>query len=294
VHKAGEILKNVRLSGGLGNQLFQYFAGACKSIETSESLVLNFSQIHLGKVSHGSSLRSIDLPVKYRSRNVELSAFSIFIRKIFLRFENIFFRKSRILNKDNLHHKSILNQNYLSYELVQEHYPDWEAQLISPSRWFDDMFEVTKENRFIALHIRRGDYLEERNFSTIGVLDSDYYEKAIHLLSEQLGPLPIWIFSDSEQENLPIDILNSKRVYWISPPVGADPAESLFLMSRASGIVLANSTFSWWAAIFAAKNAVVCCPEPWFRNLDQPKNLAKSHWKMLPSSWMTNDLKNHV
>lgn len=288
--KAGDSLTIVYLSGGLGNQLFQYFDGACKSIESSESLILNFSQIHLGKISHGSTLRSIDLPVEYTSIDKDMSSFEIYWQKISLSLKYRIMRKLRIQDEDALHERSILNQNYLSYEIVTKEYPEWKPKLISPSSWFLELLEITKNTEFIALHLRQGDYLQHRNFTTIGVLSSEYYLEAIDAISKKMGPLPIWIFSDAKPEESFSKNFISDRFTWISPPVGTDPADSLMLMSRASGIILANSTFSWWAANFGNKSAEVFSPNPWFRNLNPPKNLIKSNWRKLPSMWMTREL----
>jgi hypothetical protein len=157
-----------------------------------------------------------------------------------------------------------------------------------------NLFEKTKHEKFIALHLRQGDYLEDRNFSTIGVLAPEYYLKAIHALSQELGMLPIWIFSDSLPEERFTKYLTSDRFIWISPPAGTDPAESMFLMSRASGIVMANSTFSWWAAKFGSSTATICSPSPWFKNLKQPENLIPPNWRKLPSLWMMRETNHHV
>lgn len=292
--REGNVLTIVHLSGGLGNQLFQYFDGARKSLEASESLILDFSGIQLGKVTHGSSLSSINLPVKYDSRNVKLTARNILIRRTLLSLEHRFHNWLRIGDLQNSHLKTIQNQNFLSYETIAKKYSDWKPELTAPSDWYIDLLEATKETKFIALHVRQGDYLEDRNFSTIGVLDTEYYVEAIRLVTEQLGPLPIWGFSDSNLDNSKLNAIAPGRLKWINPPAGTDAAESLLIMSRASGIILANSTFSWWAVTFGSSDAVVVAPYPWFRELDQPQNLIRPWWRKVPSSWMTRGLNDDV
>jgi hypothetical protein len=292
--ESGQIMTIVHLSGGLGNQLFQYFDGAYRSIQSSETLTLDFSQIYLGKVSHGSSLKSIELPVEYTSINDKLPRYRIFLWKSFLSLKHSCSRALQFKEKNNSHEQSISIQNKSSFEKITKIYPEWKPNLVSPSSWFLNLLEKTQNKGFIALHLRQGDYLEDRNFSTIGVLAPEYYLKAIHALSQELGLLPIWIFSDSMPEESFTKYLTSDRFIWISPPAGTDPAESMFLMSRASGIVLANSTFSWWAAKFGSTTATICSPSPWFKDLKQPENLIASNWRKLPSIWMMRESNHDV
>jgi hypothetical protein len=73
---------------------------------------------------------------------------------------------------------------------------------------------------------------------------------------------------------------------WISPPIGTDATESLVLMSFGKAIITANSSFSWWAAVSGNRTKKVIAPIPWFKNLDEPKDLIPGNWLRIKSSWV--------
>ena len=72
----------------------------------------------------------------------------------------------------------------------------------------------------------------------------------------------------------------------ISTPNDVSDAETLILMSLASRIVIANSTFSWWAARVNGSNKTVIAPEKWFRSLPDPEFLIPNNWIKLKSYWL--------
>ena len=81
----------------------------------------------------------------------------------------------------------------------------------------------------------------------------------------------------------PAEFSSGADVVVVDPPVKSRPIESLLLMANASSIIIANSTFSWWAATLGSAEAVAF-PAPWFRDprLQHPSPQA-SHWLEVPS-----------
>ena len=134
------------------------------------------------------------------------------------------------------------------------------------------------------MHVRRKDYCSARN--TIGLLSREYYEEAIFYLETVLPHSDVWVFSDdiSEAKDL-LDGISSTKITWIEPPNNSDPAESLVLMSYGEGIIMANSSFSWWAAATGNVAKKVVAPSPWFRNLEEPELLIPNNWYLIPSRW---------
>lgn len=109
------------------------------------------------------------------------------------------------------------------------------------------------------MHYRRGDYLKAKEMR---VLDISYYKKAVSVIGSDILYI---IFSDDLQwckSNL--NFLKNK-VYIATNHDILD----LYLMSYISKKIIANSTFSWWAA-WLGENSDVYMPNPqnnWFSEL---------------------------
>ena len=113
----------------------------------------------------------------------------------------------------------------------------------------------------VAVHIRRGDYLK------IGCqLSMDFYDKAILKFQElnQRRNTVFYIFSDD------IDFAkqyfgkyeNKIELHYPQYESENKTLDDLFLMSHCKHMIMANSSFSWWAAwLNQNKNKIVICPE---------------------------------
>ena len=158
-------------------------------------------------------------------------------------------------------------------------------ELKEESQWFTNLKKIMLSKPIIVIHIRRGDYSEVS--SSIGMLSQDYYLEAIHQIRSTLPEGEFWIFSDDVNAAKKIlHGVNMDKCTWISPPPGTDAAESLVLMSFGKAIIIANSSFSWWAAISGNRSKNVIAPTPWFKSLNEPKDLIPGHWMRIKSSWI--------
>jgi hypothetical protein len=68
-------------------------------------------------------------------------------------------------------------------------------------------------------------------------------------------------------------------------PQDNNPEESLMLMSRSTVLIMANSSFSWWAAQLGNRSKFVVCPSKWFRNMLEPYDLIPPNWHREESNW---------
>jgi hypothetical protein len=140
--------------------------------------------------------------------------------------------------------------------------------------------EVTG-SRPILLHVRLTDYLMEGSF---GLPDKFYYREAIELASKTCGDVEIWIFSDDPKNALnflPAEFAHRYRL----APVFEETVHNFELMRYFAGFIIANSSFSWWAAhLRKNRDAPVIHPWPWFRQgLHDRKDLVPEAWVSLPS-----------
>jgi hypothetical protein len=277
----------VKLSGGVGNQLFQYFEGARNAIETNQRLILDFRDVYLGKSNHSSLINSFSLPVTAEYINVDPKPIWKYFGKIILSIRFKILRFAKLQKKDPLF-ETLRNQTRKNYDFVLSR-TDVGLELKNPSPWFLSLSSEIQREPVIAIHIRRGDYLLPRNRNTIGVLDVSYYMECHKLANHDVGSLPVWIFSDSEDIDKEFESAFPPNTKFISPPSGSDPAESIMILSLARALIISNSTFSWWAAALSKNSTIVYCPLTWFKNLEQPRDLSMDSWKLVESKWKNYD-----
>ncbi len=105
----------------------------------------------------------------------------------------------------------------------------------------------------VAVHIRRGDYLDSANAGLLGgICTPQYYESAVRYLEKlegdaDAGAIRFFIFSDDPEfaaaqsygtKGQPVTVCD-----WNT---GSDSMLDMMLMSRCRGLIAANSTFSFW------------------------------------------------
>ena len=102
-----------------------------------------------------------------------------------------------------------------------------------------DSISLHDNSNRLIIHLRLTDYLIEEDF---GIPNQNYYEMG--LKCEQL-----------------------------------ESYEILNLMRYGSGYIIANSTFSWWAAYMSrCDDPIVVAPNPWFRGMPSPSHLIPDNW----------------
>lgn len=128
-----------------------------------------------------------------------------------------------------------------------------QLQLKSISDKVKDLSRYFKDNKFCAIHVRRGDYASFYNNAIIPV---EYYFEAIKILKENNSVSKFLIFSD--------DLPNCKEQfkgesYFFIDDFGTFTIEEeLHLMSNCDSFIIANSSFSWWGAYLSMSHNVIC------------------------------------
>lgn len=142
------------------------------------------------------------------------------------------------------------------------------------------MLELLKLPNAIAVHVRRGDYNKNSKTQRIygGICTPEYYRKAIEIASVDIANPHFFFFSDDEEyvkQEFKVDnmtIVNINK--------GDRNFFDMYLMAHASNMILANSTFSCWAA-YLNKNIInVYCPSRWV-NIEPNPSLTKPEWMVI-------------
>lgn len=157
-------------------------------------------------------------------------------------------------------------------------------QLIESGQAVDDISrtDVDFSNRLI-IHLRLTDYLYEEKF---GIPNQNYYGNAIKQMFDLREFHEIWVFSDDiDMAKRTLKVPEKMKISWMKCE-HLKSYEILSMMRNGSGYIIANSTFSWWAAYLSrCDDPIVIAPNPWFKGMPSPSHL-------IPSSWTTVDAWN--
>ncbi len=288
----------MNIKGGLGNQLFQYAAGRALALRRDDDKK-GINSIKLDITGYGEN-NGIDT-----IRHYALSPFNINaeiasadeIKKLKYPLGRISkvlrFIKIKILRQFNTgFNSSIYNSKkplYLDgFFQTEKYFIDKEDEIrkdltlkdpLSP-RAVEILAKINSCPNSISLHIRRGDYVSDKNTNqNHGTCDMDYYKKAIEYINSKIGnDMQVFIFSDDiewAKENLKFDY----PTIFVSSPEIPD-YEELILMSKCKHNIIANSSFSWWGAwLNQNHDKIVIAPKKWvLKNENNFKDIIPEKW----------------
>jgi len=136
-------------------------------------------------------------------------------------------------------------------------------------------------NPSVGLHVRRGDYVNnvEAN-NNHGVCHESYYKNALNYIEGRVHAFHLFVFSDDIDWARKNIICSMPTVFVSGEGGGLSDYEELYLMSKCSHIISANSTFSWWAAwLNDSKSKIIVSPKSWL------KDSFVDVTELIPSSW---------
>ena len=226
----------VKIMGGLGNQLFQYAIG--KHLEQFDSIGYD--------VSYYESSINKDGSVPHREFLLPL-----FVKGLIFEEQG---GRERVNQWEYDHNKTYVNKYFFGDWQKANFFKDVDLGIELKEKHIDkNAKETLKEilnNNSVAIHVRRTDYA---NFGWM--LQRDYYLKAIdEICSREEKPI-FYIFTDDVQWCK--DHLTAQIVHY-------DEITDFYLMSHCKHQIIANSTFSFWAAYLNDnENKKVVYPENW-------------------------------
>ena len=295
---------HLRLSGGIGNQLFQY--SAARSIADKINCDL---KIDLRWFYSKRNLESSNLPERSNSlihfNNARFFSSSDYpnmiyekdrnyirhkIQKIFGYPKNIFVEKTFPFYDSSI--KKVSKGMYLIGEFQSERYFKTNEKKLREDLKFttplnDANLEIKSQilelKNSVSIHIRRGDYLKPSINKRLATCTMEYYQNAANYISNNVSSsLHFFIFSNDPE--------------WVKKYVNLDYKFTivdindedfghfdLVLQSLCSHNIIANSTMSWWAAwLNSNPDKIVVTPNKWY-NSKRRKNpdIYQDHWVRL-------------
>lgn len=121
------------------------------------------------------------------------------------------------------------------------------------------ILEEIRSKNSVAIHIRRGDYLKAENSGFADICTEQYYKTAIAKTLNMINAPHFFIFSNDPQWVAEHYKLQSFTI--VDCNSGVDSWMDMYLMSQCKGLIIANSTFSWWAAYLSNANFIIRPPK---------------------------------
>jgi hypothetical protein len=284
----------VQLAGGLGNQMFQYALGRKLQLR------------------HGATLRfDLDWFRRYNSRSLDLYGYRLelcpaprrevlrlraykgtlpdrVLRRLiglelpgpssYVRERQFTFDPSILTRRDDLYLSGYWQSplyfndiaNTLRREFVPRECPD---ELVTFSKRVAAISSV-------SVHVRRGDYVSDQRASQRhGICDLDYYREASQLIADRVANPEFFVFSDDPRWARTQLRLGFTATYASSERPRPSTVE-MAAMRACRHHIIANSTFSWWAAwLCSYPGKVIVAPRRWFGDDgDSTKDLIPSEW----------------
>jgi hypothetical protein len=279
--------------GGIGNQLFQYFAGMNLANITNSDVELVISGLNKHKFHHHGSeitkfkpLEIIDLQAKNTSRIslslrrilfslcLRINAFPRLAASIGFISDPFLGKNEKVFGARNYYLKGYF-QTYKNFDRCTSE--QRKLSLTHQTHWCESLStEITRSNA-VAIHIRRGDYLELGD--SFGLLTAGYYRQAIDFVIRSIGNPKFYVFSDDiNAAKSIIEELDISDVTFIEPPEESNAVESLYLMGCCKGLIMANSTFSYWGGLLGIEKEIVVYPKPWTRSLNITEPQFPPYW----------------
>lgn len=151
-----------------------------------------------------------------------------------------------------------------------------EISLKEDSDFLRKFINIAKDEKPLVVHVRLGDYKDSETF---GILPEHYYANAIGKAWGSGQYNKIWLFSDEPEDaaqRIPSQYQNHVRVM---PDFDGSTAVTFEVMRLGHGYVIANSTFSWWAAnLSKSGQAQIFAPDRWFKAATSPNQILSEDW----------------
>lgn len=296
-HTAGE--KIVKLSDGLGNQMFQYAFAKLLEKQCPGQVKLDvgwFPQFG-GKLRHAARREyalgqfHLSLPVvepAYTDRLVygggvlQGLRMSLHMRKHLYRERDLYLTEQSLTSLPRVCVLRGFFQNAAFVEAVKDDilrdFSVDEETLDAANREMLQRIAAAGKGA-VAVHVRRGDYLLPENRERFGVCPPEYYAAAEHRLQECVDePLHLFVFSDDPDwverhyvTNLPFTCVRVNSVN--------NPVMDINLMRHCNHAIIANSTYSWWGAwLISHPQRVVVAPRLWAERNPQVRYILPHDW----------------
>ena len=278
----------IKLAGGLGNQLFQYSLGRhlAKNQQTILKMdISNFKNDTLRDYALGvfkikeifATTEEIN-SFKKKGLGKKFNSFLPYPLKYYIQENESAFEKKIFTTKNNIY----IDGYWQSEKYFKAIENDIRQEITLKEPLGEKCLEIVKkitETNSISIHIRHGDYLNDKLSKIFEICSPEYYTQAISLMAKKIEQPYFFIFSDdiawaekNLKTNFPIEYVSKNKF---------EDYKELVLMGMCKHNIIANSSFSWWGAWLNNNHQkIVIAPKTWFKD---PAKIIKD---IIPDSWI--------
>ena len=285
--------------GGLGNQMFQYSAAKALAERHKVPLKVDLSFLNDRSAKENFTFREYELGCFNKVTEIaSKEEISIFKR------QNRFYRSMMTLVGMSMplhYYEQSFNYNELFNQLPKDtllegyfqsekYFIQIRSLLLETFKWRSpasginlSLIENIKSTTSVSLHIRRGDFAENKAINSFhGLCDINYYCRAITHVNLNTQNPTFFIFSD-DINWAKKELKMTSKVIYIDHNIGKESYWDMRLMSYCKHNIIANSSFSWWAAwLNENQSKIVCAPEKWFNDTTiDTSDLIPNTWKRI-------------
>ena len=300
----------LRLLGGLGNQMFQYALGRRLALANDAELKLDLSAYRPAVLARQKWRRPLQLNhlkivaavaarmeiTRIRNRGWIPPAGWILDRlesqkPYHMRHSIVEPRSNRWVFDPAISGLTVRGSVYLKHGFWQaarylhgiEGALRDEFQVAVPAEGLNaEYLSAIREEESVAVHIRRGDYVEWPGRRGFAPLPLDYYSRASTALAEQVRNPRLWIFSD-DPEWCRANLSFEQPFTVVAHNSSEEAYQDLRLMMACRHSIIANSSLSWWGAWLQQNpGRVVYAPQKYFPTHERPTpDLYPEGWRLL-------------
>lgn len=294
-----EKIKIVKLQGGMGNQMFQYAFG--KGLESKFGCKVLFDKINYdelqktiinntGKNAEGICVRKYELGIF--NLNIDFATAEQIQECIGEKPNKVcclpgFIRKIFNLSKNKTLSNRIFEKKYGEYDedLLKDYPLAYYDGYFQNSKYFENISDkikkeftlpaiknhdiynknllerITQFENSVFIHVRRDDYL---NINC--EIDLDYYQKAVKYILQHVENPKFFVFCAEDPDYIKnhFDIGYDFELIGENNKTQDTYYENMRLMMACKHAIIANSSYSWWAAWLSDyDNKIVIAPTPW-------------------------------
>lgn len=284
-------MKTIRFLGGLGNQMFQYalYRAMQQSFPNVKADLQGFNgyELHNGFELERIFKLQISKTTPFKSKLYNIHEKKWIYRKLrrVLNLRKSYFEEYNLFSYDPTILTSPKPAYLWGYWQNPAYFGAIEQQLRADFKFIlpldkknQETLDRIQSSNSVSIHIRRGDYLTDPLLG--GLCNLKYYQEAIAMIETSVPSPKYFIFSNDipwcrEQLNLP----TAEFIFWNQ---GSDSYIDMQLMTACKHNIIANSSFSWWAAwLNQNTNKTVICPRKWVN--DAQINTSG----IIPQSWIS-------